>query len=82
VIAQYHVPPRCQGQTVEVAYAQVGDTLLRRVTDRSDRSVDYAMAALKAAEVDGVEPWNDEPRIAPSRWQVITAAKADSILEE
>ncbi|MFA6168436.1 MAG: hypothetical protein WC700_17565, partial [Gemmatimonadaceae bacterium] len=58
----WHVPPACQGQIVEVAYCQVGDILLRRTIDQSDRSVAYEAAPLDDDEIEGIEPWNCEPR--------------------
>jgi len=60
--ASWIVPPRCQGQIVEVAYLATvlnGGTVVRRISDRSERTVRYERA-------DGsdlaLEPWNDEPQ--------------------
>lgn len=53
----FHAPPASQGQIVEVAYALDGDRIVRRVTDRSDRSVTYATAP----NPGDVEPWNEGP---------------------
>ena len=55
----YHVPPECQGQIMEHAYAMADGMLYRRVTDRSDRSVRYEARELLDADP---EPWNREPR--------------------
>lgn len=60
------VPPACQGQMVEVAYGDDrSDTLYRRVTDRSDRSVAYATADAAdcgcEGECDCWDPANVEP---------------------
>lgn len=67
----WHVPPRCQGQIVEYAYAVDGDreVLWERVTDCSDGSVSYSYADL--ADVDGdVEPWNEMPEVDEGDWIV------------
>ena len=55
----FHVPPTCQGQIVEIAYAFMGDVVVRRTTDTSDQSVTFEVA--DAATVDGDDPWNQEP---------------------
>lgn len=78
----YHVPPVCQGQIVERAYAQVGDVLLVRAIDKSDGSVDYWMVALHGNEIESIEPWNDEPIFENSRHVRISAAMAERIAEE
>lgn len=59
-LSTFIVPPRCQGQIVEYAYATAPDTLVLRVTDRSDRSVTYHAIDLEDVQGD-IEPWNDEP---------------------
>jgi transcriptional regulator with XRE-family HTH domain len=56
----WHVPPECQGQTVERSYAVEGDYLYRRVYDRSDRTERYEVREIGPAEEP--EPWNREPR--------------------
>lgn len=56
----WHVPPECQGQIVERAYAIDGDSLYRRISDRSDRSERYEVREIGPAEEP--EPWNREPR--------------------
>lgn len=77
----FSTPPARQGQIVEVSYCQVGDVLLRRRVDRSDRSETYASCDLEADEIDAIEPWNSEP--TPSGdWTQITAEQAQAILEE
>lgn len=55
----YHVPPECQGQIMERAYAMHDGMMYRRSTDRSDRSVRYEARELLDADPD---PWNREPR--------------------
>lgn len=52
------VPPRCQGQIVERAYALVEEVEWRRTTDRSDGSVSYER---REGEYGSWEPWNREP---------------------
>jgi hypothetical protein len=60
------VPPECQGQTVEVAYSTyptAGGIVFRRLTDRSDRSVEYAARRLTSDEEEqGWAPWIREPK--------------------
>lgn len=56
---QWHVPPECGGQIIEVSYCQRGDVMYRRCYDRSDRSVAYAR---RLADDDEPEPWDREPR--------------------
>lgn len=59
-VGDFVVPPECAGQIVEDAYAVGDDVLVRRTTDRSDRSVSYASCRLD--EVRGpIEPWNRAP---------------------
>jgi hypothetical protein len=56
----FHVPPACQGQIVEYAYACDADHVYEKITDRSDRSVKFI--AYEHAEGDEpFEPWNHEP---------------------
>ncbi len=54
------VPPRCQGQMVERAYALDGESGLtwRRTTDRGSRVVTYQARLLLEAD----DPANTEPR--------------------
>lgn len=59
-VLAYHVPPECGGQIVERAYAIHGDSLYRRISDRSDRSDRYEVREIGPAEEP--EPWNREPR--------------------
>lgn len=82
----FHVPPLYQGQAVEVAYMQVGDILLRRVTDKSEplsspARVIYAMTDLAESDWPQVEPWNDVPEIT-GEWKPITERKAIEIATE
>lgn len=65
---KWHVTPRDQGQTVEVAYASDCECYYwRRTTDRSDQAVTYERLAFDDAE-GGFEPWNG---IVPTgEWEV------------
>lgn len=57
------VPPVCQGQIVEVAYASDREcSLYRRTFDRSDRTTSYERADLDDLEGE-FEPWNGEPDV-------------------
>lgn len=63
----FHVPPSEQGQMVEHAYAidSERERYIRRVTDRSDRSITWDVMAWSDSETDpdDFEPWNgDVPR--------------------
>jgi hypothetical protein len=70
----WHIPPACQGQIVEVAYGidSEYEVVVRRITDRSDNSVQYAKAPIDAlpALLDrwDFEPWNYEPKIDADAW--------------
>ena len=75
----YHIPPSNQGQTIEVGYLQVGDTLLQRREDRATGRVTYAVADLDPDEIDVVEPWNSEPDLPADRWRTATARDARDI---
>lgn len=62
----FHVPPRNQGQIVEVAYgADSAGLVFRRTLDRSDGSTRYAVADSADCGCDSecscFEPWNGEP---------------------
>lgn len=59
-VRSWIVPPACAGQIVEVAYGSDYDGLLyRRITDRSDGSIGYAVA--DADDVATWDPANEEP---------------------
>lgn len=63
----YTVPPSCQGQIVEVAYASTPEGIIQRITDRSDQSVSYY--GVDWDEVEGnFEPWNREPTVDSDAW--------------
>jgi hypothetical protein len=75
------VPPECQGQIVEVAYATSCDGLLwRRVTDRSDRSVTYEVASADSCgcekECACFSPQNAEP--CGFDWEPVLAPTVDA----
>lgn len=64
-MAKWLMPGSEQGQTVQTDYAWIEGSLYRRTTDRSDRSVSYAVADEdEASEVP--ETWlaiNGHPRV-------------------
>jgi hypothetical protein len=64
---QFHVPPRNQGQIVEVAYAAVDDHVIQRVYDASDRTTEFYVS--KMLVDDQGDYWNGEP--ANKRWRRI-----------
>lgn len=69
----YHVAPKNQGQIIEVAFAATGDgRVLRRITDRSDRTVRYAIADMHRD--DAGDYWQTVPR--NRRWRPISAGDA------
>jgi hypothetical protein len=69
----FTIPPTCQGQTVEVAYASGEDGIVRRITDRATGAVCHELAAW--SDVRGeFEPWNAEP--AASAWRRVWSAAA------
>jgi hypothetical protein len=68
----FHVPPRCQGQTVEVSYGTTEDgKVIRHSLDRSDRTESYQIARQLAS--DEGDYWQAEPR--NKRWRTMTAAE-------
>lgn len=64
----FHVPPRNQGQIVEVAYAAVDGMVIQRVYDASDRSIDFYIS--KMLKDDEGDYWNGEP--SNKRWRKMT----------
>lgn len=74
----FHVPPANQGQIVFESYAAVGDYVIRRRFDGSDRSDKYAIA--KALAGDEGDYWNRAPR--NKRWRAITADEAGRLIAE
>lgn len=71
-MAKFITPPENQGQIVEVSYAAVGNEVIRRTHDQSDKSTEYA--ASKALNGDEGDYWNGAP--ANKRWRTITADEA------
>lgn len=63
------VPPRCQGQTVEAAFAADPEGLVRRIYDRSDLTTRYFVAPWPADDSFSFEPQNSEPEIA--EWELV-----------
>ena len=78
--AVFHVPPRNQGQIVEVAYAYIAgtDEVVRRIHDQSDGSMEYAVS--KALADDEGDYWQREPR--NKRWRTISREEAREMLWE
>ena len=77
-------PPACQGQIVEVAYAETPDGLIRRIYDRSDRTTQYHVMRWTAALIrwsDAIGPANAEPPVSPQnrRWRRIDAPREVSL---
>ena len=68
----FHTPPRNQGQIVEVSYALVGSTVIRRTYDQSDRSIEFARS--KSLISDEGDYWQTTP--ANRRWRKISEAEA------
>jgi hypothetical protein len=59
---KFHVPPVCQGQIVERAFACDGDFIYEKITDKSDRSVTVVVYDHPEDANEGsFEPWNSEP---------------------
>ena len=63
---KWYIPPECRGQIVEVAYGDRFDGKgYRRITDRSDGTVKYAVTDLNdcshTGECDCWETWNSKP---------------------
>lgn len=62
-VDQFHTPPECRGQTVEVSYGAANETIYKRCTDRSDQSVLVTAYRAPAGWCEGeFEPWNTIPR--------------------
>lgn len=67
----YIVPPRNQGQSVEIAYAITQDEIVRRSIDRSDGSKAYEAA--DQSEISGsYEPWNRAPSVSADSWTAVS----------
>jgi hypothetical protein len=72
----FHIPPSCQGQHMEYAYAIDPAGLFRRVTDLSIPSdhaerVSYDWVSWDQFEDGGesvAEPWNGEPEVDEDLW--------------
>lgn len=87
-VVQFHVPDNCKGQIVEFAYAQVGEVLVRRVTDQSIGKVHFSVVTLESSEVTGIG-WIDktgmsnfEPIVRSDRWKSIPLEEALALIEE
>ena len=77
----YITPPANQGQIVTVSYCAIEDGIIERTYDASDRSESYRYAYWGAVQGD-YEPQNSAPRVRPSAWRSITAARAERMIEE
>lgn len=78
----FHVPPRCQGQTVEYAYGMWMGVVYRRITDRSigpDRPGRVTYAQSQARLDDEGDYWNGEP--SNRRWRTISEAELARAIE-
>lgn len=77
---RWHAPPENQGQIVEVSYAGLYDgRVLRRTLDRSDRSVQFAVADLDLDTDDGLGAppgLNGEPAVE-SDWEAVRIVHDD-----
>ncbi len=58
---RFDIPPNCQGQTVEAAYACDPDGLIQRIYDRSDLTTRYYVADWPQGEDLDFDPVNAEP---------------------
>lgn len=71
----FTVPPECQGQIVEYAYAidAEREEITCRCYDASDRSTTYSVTPLDNL-VGEFEPWNCRPRFADDGlWEATSA---------
>lgn len=75
----WHTTPRGAGQMVAVEYYDAGAGCLRRTTDRSDRSVSYAVAEW---DEDGGEfaPQNGSLGVDATTWRPIDVDAAREML--
>lgn len=76
LLTPWTVPPECQGQMVEVAYASTECGVVRRITDRSvpaghPERESYTFCEWEDLEGE-FEPWNEAPAVPPGAWQAIT----------
>lgn len=58
---RFDVPPNCQGQTVEAAYACDPDGMVQRIYDRSDLTTRYYVADWPQGDDIQFDPVNVEP---------------------
>jgi hypothetical protein len=71
----YIIPPRNQGQIVEVSYAITPDEVVRRTTDRSDGSVMFETADI-CDLLGEFEPQNREPSVPSDAWTTVDGDEA------
>jgi hypothetical protein len=61
---KFIVPPMCQGQMVEYAYACDADLIYVKIFDRSDRTLKYSIHEHPENAKEGDwEPWNRTPAV-------------------
>lgn len=81
----FHTPPECEGQIVMVSYMCAGDTILKRVYDRSDLSESYYAAPILKRDWKWYETYeqvNGSPPIPRSRWKPISGSKLSNLIDE
>lgn len=66
---KFHTAPRNQGQMVEYAYAAANGMVYRRITDRSNGSIRYAVSRMMRD--DAGEYWQAIPK--NKRWRILSA---------
>lgn len=61
------IPPKCQGQMIEVSYAECEDGILMQIFNRSEdnHSIYYTN---RDNLIGNFEPWNDEPEFIQDNW--------------
>jgi hypothetical protein len=71
---KFHVPPRCQGQMVEIAYAATEDGhVVKARTDRSEPGEGSTYVISAMLKDDDGDYWNGEPH--NKRWRDLTPAE-------
>lgn len=76
---RFSVPPECQGQTVEYAYAGGAEGIFERITDFSDTASGVTINVYAYKEdteecMEACEPWNRTPRLGELLWSENTTA--------
>lgn len=74
----YTIPPRHQGQVIELAFAVTPDEIVRRTTDHSDGSVFYETADL--LDMSGkFEPQNRTPSVSRDAWMRVDGSESTPV---